>query len=251
MFGSTWSPASEEVVTGWIPGVGFGTVTNSKPAQYNADILEEGSGNLNRIWREIEEESDQYFVNGKLPFEQWSGEKGYVKLGLFDDKVKRSFDQRNYSNRPDTVPGSPPTWIGGDWSEYWSDNYDPSLNPGSNPDWYNIWNSPYGASYEAEQQISAWYWMVDVPLCSFFKVTGGTRYEKTRLDIEFKADPETKWYDRDANEVKYLAFAPPDNTGIDQKDIIVRRLLARPLRRYPRSHSMSMPGAMFLSGIPG
>ena len=62
-------------------------------------------GNLSRIWEEISEESDQYFVNWKFPFEQWSGDKGYMKLGVFYDQVDRTFDQDSFGNYRETGRG--------------------------------------------------------------------------------------------------------------------------------------------------
>src|SRR5262249_34628078 len=48
-------------------------------------------GNVQRIWKDIDEHSNQYAVDVKLPFKQWSDDEGYVKTGVFDDHVKRNF----------------------------------------------------------------------------------------------------------------------------------------------------------------
>ncbi|MBZ0258032.1 hypothetical protein K8I31_18350, partial [bacterium] len=55
-------------------------------------------GNLQRIWKDITEESDQIYFNFKVPFEQWSGDEGYFKFGVFHDEVDRSYDQDSFSN---------------------------------------------------------------------------------------------------------------------------------------------------------
>lgn len=202
-FASTWVDA-QEGSRFYIPGYGWYQLPGT-PARYTADNFAEGVPNFERIWKKITEESNQYFINGKFPFEQWSGEKGYLKFGVFNDEVKRSFSQKNYG--PAFSPNTT-TWDG-DWSEYWSDSFS-----------YSIVESPFGASYEANQQISAWYWMADVPFCSFFKVTGGTRYEKTMLDVEFEADKDTLWYDRETGLGTSLKDNPPDNAGVNQKNVL-------------------------------
>ena len=50
-------------------------------------------GNLQRIWKTIQEENDQGILNVRFPFEAW-GEEGYVKIGGFHDQVDREFDPR-------------------------------------------------------------------------------------------------------------------------------------------------------------
>ena len=202
-FAATWSDGTPGELT-YIPGIGWFQLPDIPP-QYSADVNTEGVENFERIFKDIREESDQYFLNGKLPFEQWTGGKGYLKVGYFNDDVERSFDQDNYAplftSNTETFPA--------DWDEFWSDFYD-----------REIFESPYGAAYEAEQNISAWYWMVDMPLSSFFKVVGGTRYEKTTLEIEFEADEDTVWYDRETGLGTSLRDDPPNDAGFDNKDVL-------------------------------
>lgn len=202
-FASLWLEEQEGQMV-YIPGLGwFGTP--DVPAHYESDNFGESVENFERIWKKINEDSEQYFVNGKLPFEQWSGEEGFLKVGLFKDQVERSFTQKNYAPQ---FTSNTETWDG-DWSEFWSDAYAVPL-----------FVSPFGAGYDAEQEITAWYWMADVPLSAFFKVTGGARVEETHLGIEFEADSETRWYNRETGQATYLALDPPDNTGVDQKDVL-------------------------------
>lgn len=134
-----------------------------KPAM-NANL-----GNFQRIWKDISEDSEQYSVNFKLPFEQWSGDEGYLKFGIFDDKVERSYDQDSYLSIGDD-------WLDHDWEEFWSDVFPDEDNP--------VTASEFDVDYEAEQKISAWYYMLDVPLWSQFNVIGGVRYEDTELEIK-------------------------------------------------------------------
>ena len=74
VFSSEWAPA--ETIT--VGGMSF-----SKPSLYSGyDPSGTNQGFAQRIWKDITEDSDQFLLNGKLPFEQWSGEEGYLKLVL-------------------------------------------------------------------------------------------------------------------------------------------------------------------------
>ncbi len=86
-FGSTWTPGR---VVGPI----------RLPSRYDPYKPSENFslGNLQRIWKNISEESRQHRVNLKMPFDQWSKTEGYFKAGVFHDSVHRDFQQETYSN---------------------------------------------------------------------------------------------------------------------------------------------------------
>ncbi len=132
-------------------------------------------GNLQRIFKSIEEESNQYAINLTLPFEQWSESEGYFKLGLFDDRVQRQFDQDTYSNFGDA--GS----YVADFDELWSEVFPDEDHP--------IGESLRDVDYRGEQEINAWYAMVDMPITPHVNVVGGARFEKTSISIV--NDPES------------------------------------------------------------
>lgn len=139
-------------------------------------------GNFQRIFERIKEDSDQYAINLELPFEQWTGDRGYVKLGLFKDEVTRTFDQETFTNDIGTF-GTGPVTVEGGFDETLSDLIEQgegALLP--------IINSTQDIDYRGSYDIDAYYWMVDLPLTSWVKVIGGYRYETT--DIEIIADPE-------------------------------------------------------------
>jgi len=161
--GSLWRPGLPDQVTPW------GTI--SRPAVYlpyqpaaNVNI-----GNFQRIWKDVSESSDQYSLNLKTPFEQWTGDEGYFKFGVFNDEVNRTYEQDTFQNRVEDLPGG---GTPSDWEEYWSKTFD-----------YPLYKSNYDIDYDGEQTISAWYYMADVPLNSYFNVVGGVRYERTEIGI--------------------------------------------------------------------
>lgn len=182
MFGSLWKPGTPTVNhPGFPPWVPPFTIPGIPPGyQQNKPEATFTLGNLQRIWKEISEESEQYFMNGKLPFEQWSGDKGFFKAGFFEDKVTRDYQQDSFSNESD------PNWEAPNlsWDEYWSDVFS-----GAN---HTITDADTDVDYKGEQEISAAYCMVDFPLASFFKVIAGARHEETELGI--RLDPESQVY---------------------------------------------------------
>lgn len=129
-----------------------------------------GIGNLQRTWKDIQEDSDQYFTNLKLPFEQWSGDTGYFKFGLFHDKVQRTYRQDSFSNANDDNNS-----YYGDWDKLWSLDI-PNETHIMQPSYYDV-------DYDGKQKISAYYWMTDLPLNSYFNILGGVRFENTDLSI--------------------------------------------------------------------
>lgn len=182
-FGSLWKPASfNPGLPPWLPPSTTEAVYEEYKPGENINF-----GNLQRLWKTISEDSDQYAINLTWPFEQWSRDDGYLKAGLFDDQVKRDFWQESYNNGIETFP----TWEG-DWSEFWSDEFPNEDHP--------IVPSTYDVSYDGSQDISALYGMLSLPLNSEFKMIGGVRLEST--DIKTENRPSTPlgqdWADEDA-----------------------------------------------------
>ncbi|MFO0984301.1 MAG: TonB-dependent receptor [Planctomycetota bacterium] len=143
-------------------------------------------GNLQRIFKDIDERSNQYCANLKLPFEQWSNDKGYLRFGLFHDRLHRQFNQDTFSNFNDNSS------FGGTWDEPWSDTFPFEDHP--------ITPSLFDVDYRGDQRISAWYDMLDLPLTSFLSVIGGTRVESTEIDIVNLPEAGATWFPPGASE---------------------------------------------------
>lgn len=146
------------------------------PLQIPPNSTQGSLGFAQRVWKDMSESSEQYFLNLKLPFEQWTGSKGYLKFGVFNDEVRRNYRQDTYSNNDD-----PDNFYLAPWDQPWSETFDWTGRPfvASNID----------VAYKGDQRISAWYWMTDLPLTDFFNVIGGMRYESTELGIVNFPDP--------------------------------------------------------------
>jgi hypothetical protein len=135
-------------------------------------------GNFNRVWKDINEENKQYSIDLKIPFEQYTGDEGYFKTGIYKEQLSRSYDQDTYANK-----GAGIYLENKPFDFNWARHY-----YGFFPD-YSIPNNaevePWqgDVDYEGKQNISAWYYMFDLPLTSFFNVIGGIRFEETELKI--------------------------------------------------------------------
>ncbi len=140
-------------------------------------------GNVQRIWKDVSETSRQYSVNLKVPFRQWTGHDGYVKFGIFRDKVHREYNQDTFTNAGDT--GVDSDWEGW-WEDHWSDVWEQQVHP--------VTAINLDVNYTGDQEIAAWYHMIDLPLCRALKVIGGARYESTELEIVNDAEEDVTWF---------------------------------------------------------
>ena len=143
-------------------------------------------GNVQRIWKSIEEDSQQYSLGLNMPFEQWNGREGYLKLGLFDDRVDREFDQNTYSNFNDTgaangfsAPFSTP------WSSVW--NSQPGHEVTGGPPFVDV-------DYLGQQNIHAVFAMADVPVTETVNLIGGVRFESTQIGIQNIPEEDAQWF---------------------------------------------------------
>jgi hypothetical protein len=164
-------------------------------------------GNINRIWREITETSDQYSVNFRVPFRQWTGHEGYVKFGVFRDRVHREFSQESFTNAGDDDPVQ--SWEG-PWEERWSQRW---LAEEHNLDAVEI-----DVDYTGDQEIKAWYHMVDLPLCRAVKIVGGARYETTKLEIMNQPEENAVWFSPDGQRSS-LSGSEAD-VSFEQEDML-------------------------------
>ena len=163
-------------------------------------------GNLQRIWKSIEEESDQYALALELPFERWSTSKGYAKFGVFEDQVDREFNQETFSNFGDAGAS-----YEGDFDEPWSDVFPLENHP--------ITASNFDVDYDGEQKISAWYGMVDLPLSRTVNLIGGARVESTQIGITNIPEQFATWFPPGASAPVQLNPGDAD-VDFEQDDVL-------------------------------
>jgi len=179
-FGSQWWAES------FSPGYpAYGVPAQTLPALYSAykPAANNTIGNLQRVWKDIGEDSTQGFANLKLPFHQWSNDAGYFKFGVFDDRVNRTYNQDSFSNFSDNGPQST---YQAPWDSYWSRVFPNQSHP--------VTAADIDVDYKGKQDISALYYMADIPTCHYLNVIGGMRYETTDLSIINTAEKDARWF---------------------------------------------------------
>lgn len=162
-------------------------------------------GNFQRIWKSIEEESEQARLDLELPFDQWSGDRGYVKFGLFDDAVARDFNQDSFSNFNDNSS------FPGDYDDPWSETFDDEVHP--------ITPANTDVDYRGDIDLTAWYGMADLPLFTGMNLIGGARVERTEIGIVVDPEVDSTWFPKGA--IAPAALLPGDaDVDFGQRDVL-------------------------------
>ncbi len=176
-FGALWHPDS---VNPGIPGFIDPFDIPSEYFQFKPGALS-SLGNVQRIWKTIEEDSNQAALNVKWPFRQWQDEEGYLKLGAFADRVDREFDQDTFSNFGEDNASFLGDWFDDSWSEHF---------PFED---HAITASEQDVDYEGELDVTAWYAMTDMPVSRTLNVIGGARFETTDIGVVLFPEEDAKW----------------------------------------------------------
>ncbi len=163
-------------------------------------------GNLQRIWKTIDEESTQYSLNMKWPFEQWNRNEGYLKAGFFDDSVDREFTQESFSNFGDQ------TTFNGEFEELWSAQFPFEPN-------HPIFEGLQDVDYDGQQDITALYGMMDLPFNEEWRVITGARFERTQLSVINDPEVDAVWFPPATGSPTVLLPGDAD-VDIEQNDIL-------------------------------
>ncbi|QHI70038.1 TonB-dependent receptor [Tichowtungia aerotolerans] len=180
---------------------------NGDPS-HKVESGEGGIAELQRNWRKVEEVSDQYFYNMKLPFEAWNGDDGFLKVGAFNDQVDRKYDENTYYTTQTLSYDA-------DWDVLWNEHYS-SLS-------LDMEDYPLDVNYDGKQNVSAWYYMAEIPVFSFFKLMGGARFEKTDISTTMRdVDPDAKLYIPKYNysSVNFAGNEGDANASVKQNDVL-------------------------------
>ena len=170
-FASLWLPPSDSIDPS-LPGVWM----PFQPAE-NINL-----GWVQHIWQSIDESSDQLSVNLKLPFRTSTDREGYVKTGVFSDRVERSYTQDTFSNRASDQG----TYFVGAWDQPWSAVFPSEDHP--------IYPSTQDIAYNGNQNIGAFYLMGDLPLGEAWNLIGGFRLESTTLSTTVRGEQDAVWF---------------------------------------------------------
>lgn len=165
-------------------------------------------GNLQRTWKDITEDSDQVSLGIDLPFTQWQGEQGAFRAGVFDDSLERSFDQKSFTNPADfwTVDGGLDVNV----TDLWEDQV------------HLLEAADIDVPYTAQQDISALYGMLELPVSPTVKLIGGARFESTSLKTQLQPEADAQWFAPGDPAPSLLSEADPSdyNQDFEQDDIL-------------------------------
>jgi hypothetical protein len=175
-----YQPDKRQFGSLWVPGRRVGTVVVPPTHRGYKPSANFTLGNLQRIWKTIDEDSEQYFTNIKLPYQGWTDTEGYFKFGWFADKVDRRFNQDTFSNFGDN------TTFTGEFTDFWSRRFPRDDHP--------ITESTFDVDYRGEQKVSAYYGMLDLPLLANLNLVGGVRVETTEIGIVNDPEADATWF---------------------------------------------------------
>lgn len=192
LFGTRWFPNLLNPGNAGVPPTIIPEVFQPNAPAENINL-----GNLQRIYKTIEEDSTQGALNLNLPFRQWDDVEGSLKLGLFRDAVDRDFRQDSFSN-----PGDSSSFSGNFFTDFWTDNWE-------NED-HAIQDVLTDIDYDGEIGISAWYSMLDLPLTESIKLIGGARFEKTDINVALSPEEDAVWVPPGATTISQLEGSEGD-----------------------------------------
>ncbi len=156
-------------------------------------------GNLQRIYKKLDEDSLQGAFDLTLPYTQWDDLKGSFKFGVFQDNVDRAFDINSYSNF--TTASSGFGTFQGDFGDSWAANWGNEDHPISDG---SIENLEQDIDYDGNLDVGAWYGMVDLPVSEAVRLVTGVRVESTDIGIVLSPEEQATWFPQSQTNVSQL-----------------------------------------------
>ncbi|MEX0810819.1 MAG: TonB-dependent receptor [Chitinophagales bacterium] len=193
-----------------------------------------------RYYREMQEMNVDNKLNITVPFNQWGGQKSKFKFGGSYVYKNRDFreDQYRFARQTNAYSGDPDTHLAAD----------SLFGPENDKGVYAQTAFEAKNNYDAYEKTAGAYVMVDMPLVSTLKFSGGVRMEHTDILLEsFDEDVEN-------GELNNTDFLPSANFnyGLSEKMNLrasYNRTLARPtFRELAPFASFSFIGDFILLG---
>jgi len=183
------------------------------------------TGYAQRSWETITEDSDQYHLNFKLPFELENNEEGSLKLGFFSDRVVRKFDRETFTTQ-NGIQDPPSAMLPGgvDFTDFFLTDL---LNDSEKS--VNFADITNDVDFTGNYDITAFYWMLDVPITEKLRVIGGLRFETTEIGIGLtNIDQEARAVSADGSVAEPLLTPGGDRildptTGLLRGDVDFRQ----------------------------
>ncbi len=138
-----------------------------------------------RNYRNLKEDNAEFNLDFSIPFKQWSGLGSKLKLGGYLLRKERTFRERRFEVWTDIA------FYNGDPEQFFSDTL-----MGINEQYggggftrfgnYIVQANTLRNNYDANQNISAVFGMLDFPILRKLRFAGGARLELTRMDVASK-----------------------------------------------------------------
>jgi hypothetical protein len=207
--------------------------------KFTPDPLDAGTGagtsgqNVFRGWRHIEEWQTEAELDVTVPFDTWVRkddeiEQGFIKFGPSWERSERDFDQANYGldvgELAQLLDSVAINGYGADRLSFlFLDGRDQLIRNnrigvndnavfgGSSVTALEYYYTQLGSTstdYIANQEIDAFYGMVELPITPEFKVTTGARVESTKLSLNLS--PGAGF-----NTTQFAVAVPPGTPGIN------------------------------------
>lgn len=142
-----------------------------------------------RFFRDLSEDKNEATVNFNLPFKQWSGKPSHFKFGALYSIKERSFNENRFVYNE----GSGAKSYKGNDEEYFQHQnigWDQTSQTINGTTYYGyklklyITPADVGSNdYTADQDINAYYAMIDLPVINKLRFIGGARYETTDITL--------------------------------------------------------------------
>jgi TonB-dependent receptor len=159
----------------------FGVKTNLPPERY---------------FRESEEKQNRFNINATIPFHVWNNKTSKIKVGGSYSNTDREFEERRFVYNPVTNVGKYLREENGDVNALFSEKYlgwtstdtlsnDLELNRFS---LYINETDQTSSNYTGDNEIFAYYGMIDLPISTSLRVITGARIESTDMKVISASD---------------------------------------------------------------
>ncbi len=142
-----------------------------------------------RFFRDLQEARKDYSLDLSVPLPAWAGSNALVKVGGAFARTERIFNERlfEYNSTVLRYDGDERNFL----RESQVGQVDPATGRFRPGQLYLVETGSAGNSYLGDQEVTAWYGMVDLGLTRDLRLIGGLRRESTKLDVRSR-DPRRR-----------------------------------------------------------
>lgn len=154
--------------------------------EYSYNIVGSNFDDPARYFRYLDDNSNTYTLNAELPFKQWSGYKGKFKMGGYYQSMDREFNERWFTYH--IANNSIFNEVDGDVNALFDESYLGIIDFDPADSTYSLGNlivdnSRIKNNYTGDQEILAYYGMLELPVLRNLNFIGGVRVEKTDMTV--------------------------------------------------------------------